>query len=105
MLRRPIESTVYTAGVYRAAVHGTGGVASMSHKGNSYDNAVAESFFATLEHELIADHDWAMRIQARQSIFEFIEVWYHRERRHSSLGYVSPVQYELDHFAHSARAA
>jgi len=50
---------------------------------------VAESFFATLEHELIGAHDWATHTQARQDIFVFIEEWYNRERQHSSLGYVS----------------
>jgi len=95
----------YTAGAYRAALHAAGAEASMSRTGNCWDNAVAESFFATLEHELIADHDWATHTQARRDIFVFIEEWYNRERQHSSLGYVSPVQYEQERFAHSARAA
>ena len=51
---------------------------------------MAESFFATLEHELIAAHDWATHTQARRDIFVFIEEWYNRERQHSSLGYVNP---------------
>ena len=55
---------------------------------------MAESFFATLEHELLAGSDFRTRAEARQAIFEFIEVWYNRERRHSSIGYVSPVDYE-----------
>ncbi len=66
----------------------------MSRRGDCYDNAVAESFFATLEHELLADADFASRDAARGAIFEFVEAWYNRERRHSSLRYVSPVQYE-----------
>lgn len=53
-------------------------LASMSRQGDCYDNAVAESFFATLEHEPIAEHDWAMRTQAQRAIFEFIEVWCNR---------------------------
>ena len=57
-------------------------------------DAVAESFFATLEHELLTESDFASRQAARRAIFEFIEVWYNRERRHSSLGYVSPTEYE-----------
>ena len=95
----------YTAAAYRAAVHAAGAVASMSRTGNCWDNAVAESFFATLEHELIAAHDWATHSEARRDIFVFIEEWYNRERQHSSLGYVSPVQYEEMCTAHSARAA
>jgi putative transposase len=66
----------------------------MSRIGNCWDNAVAESFFATLEHELLMDSDFPSHRAARGAIFEFIEVWYNRERRHSSLDYVSPVQYE-----------
>ena len=79
---------------YRARLTAHGLIASMSRKGDCWDNAVAESFFATLEFELIIDSDWHTRDEARRDIFEFIEVWYNRERRHSTLGYVSPVQYE-----------
>ena len=95
----------YAASAYRAAVHAAGAVASMSRTGDCWDNAVAESFFATLEHELLVEHDWATHTQARQAIFEFIEVWYNRERQHSSLGYVSPVQFEQQRLVQSARAA
>jgi putative transposase len=55
---------------------------------------VAESFFATLEHELLAGHTFASRAAARGAIFTYIEVWYNRQRRHSSLGYLSPAEYE-----------
>jgi transposase InsO family protein len=66
----------------------------MSRKGDCWDNAVAESFFATLERELIEHADWHTREAARAALFEYIEVWYNRRRRHSSLGYQSPVEYE-----------
>ncbi len=66
----------------------------MSRKGNCWDNAVAESFFSTLKMELVHDVDFATREQARAALFEFIEVFYNRQRRHSSLGYLSPVEYE-----------
>jgi len=69
-------------------------IASMSRKANCYDNAVAESFFATLEWELIKRSDWRTRDEARLSIFEYIECWYNPKRRHSSLGYLSPAEYE-----------
>jgi putative transposase len=105
VLRRPIEFTVYAAGAYRARLEVARALASMSRTGDCWDNAVAESFFATLEHELIADHDWATRAEARRDIFAFIEEWYNRERQHSSLDYVSPVQYEQHQLAHPARAA
>jgi transposase InsO family protein len=69
-------------------------VASMSRRANCYDNAVVESFFATLEWELIERSNWHTRDEARLAIFEYIECWYNPKRRHSSLGYLSPVEYE-----------
>ena len=66
----------------------------MSRKGDCWDNAVAESFFATLEWELIQDADWHSRNEAARAIFEYLEVWYNRQRRHSSLDYLTPVEYE-----------
>ena len=83
----------YASGAYRALLAAHGAVASMSGKGDCYDNAVAESFFATVEHELLADVTFVSRAVARTAIFDFI-VWYNSERRHSSLDYVSPVMYE-----------
>lgn len=68
---------------------------SMSRKGNCWDNAVAESFFATLKAELVNEADFETRAQARTALFEYLEVFYNRRRRHSSLGYVSPLHYEL----------
>lgn len=67
---------------------------SMSGKGNCYDNAVAESFFGTLKKELVYFEDYKTRDEAKRSIFEYIEIFYNRKRRHSSLGYKSPVEFE-----------
>jgi len=67
---------------------------SMSRKGNCWDNAVAESAFATIECELIEDADWHTHAEARRDVFEYLEIWYNRRRRHSSLGYVSPAEHE-----------
>jgi putative transposase len=69
-------------------------IQSMSGKGNCYDNAVAESFFHTLKTELVYFEDYQTREEARRSIFEYIEVFYNRERRHSALNYLSPVNFE-----------
>lgn len=69
-------------------------VPSMSRRANCYDNAVVESFFATLEWELIDKSDWHTRDEARLAIFDYIEYWYNPKRRHSSLGYLSPAEYE-----------
>jgi transposase InsO family protein len=68
---------------------------SMSRVGNCFDNAVMESFFGTLKAEC-ATHPFATRAQARTAIFEYIEAWYNRQRLHSSLGYSSPMEFELE---------
>jgi putative transposase len=94
LLHHSDRGSQYAGGAYQALLAAHGLPRSMSRKGDCWDNAVAESFFATLEHELLADSDFASRQAARRAIFEFIEVWYNRERRHSSLGYVSPTEYE-----------
>jgi putative transposase len=84
----------YASRAYQAVLAAQGITCSMSRKGNCWDNAVAESFFATLEHELLAKQSFVSHHAARRAIFEYIEVWYNRKRRHSSLGYVSPAEYE-----------
>ena len=70
---------------------------SMSRRGNCWDNAPMESFFASLKKELVHDEDYATREEAKASIFEYIEAFYNRVRRHSSLGYVAPDEYERTH--------
>jgi putative transposase len=67
---------------------------SMGSKGDCYDNSVAESFFATLKKDLVHRRSWPTKAQARTAIFEFIEAFYNRERRHSTLGYLTPAEYE-----------
>jgi len=69
-------------------------VPSMSARGNCYDNAAMESFFGTLKAELINDQHYRTRAEARQDIFQYIEVFYNRQRRHSALGYLSPAEFE-----------
>ena len=70
---------------------------SMSRRGNCWDNAVAESFFATLKTELVEDASWRTRDEARTALFRYIELWYNPRRRHSSLGYLSPLEFERTH--------
>jgi transposase InsO family protein len=67
----------------------------MSRKGNCWDNAPMESFFHTLKTELVHYRDYLTRDEARRDIFEYIEVFYNRQRRHSTLGYLSPAQFEV----------
>lgn len=85
----------YAAHDYLALLAAHGMIPSMSRTGDCWDNAVAESFFATLKRELVDRARWRTREEARTAIFMYIESWYNRHRRHSSLGYVSPIDYEL----------
>lgn len=80
-------------------------VASMSRRGNCYDNAPTESWFATLKRELVYRTNYATHQEARQDIFEYIEVWYNRQRKHSSIGYLSPAEYEQQWKISTAKAA
>jgi putative transposase len=84
----------YASEHYQRLLAGHGITCSMSRRANCWDNAPMESFFATLKKELVHDEDYATRGEARASLFEYIEVFYNRVRRHSSLGYRSPVEYE-----------
>jgi putative transposase len=94
----------YASGEYQEILREQGIECSMSRKGNCWDNAVAESFFATLEWELIEDGDWHTHEEARRALFDYIEIWYNRQRRHSSLGYTSPGEFE-EKLALTPRAA
>ena len=84
----------YASYVYQELLKEYGMTASMSRKGNCYDNAYMESFFGTLKAELVHGEQYCSRLEARLSIFEYVEVFYNRIRKHSALGYKSPVQYE-----------
>jgi transposase InsO family protein len=76
----------------------------MSRRGNCWDNAPVESFFGTLKQELVNRCHFATRDVARQEVFAYIELWYNRQRRHSSLGYVSPAEFEHRALQSSASA-
>jgi putative transposase len=86
----------YTSHTYLAMLEQAGVQMSMSGVGRCYDNAMKESFWATLKTEC-ADHIFVNRQEARRVIFEYIEVWYNRQRRHSALGYLSPSAFEQRH--------
>jgi putative transposase len=96
LLHHSDRGTQYTCDAYRRVLAAHTIEASMSKKGDCWDNAVAESFFSTLELELIDGARWPTRAAARRAIFEFIEAWYNLERRHSTLGYRSPATYEKE---------
>ena len=84
----------YASVDYQRQLQDHGIACSMSRKGDCWDNAVAESFFSTLKAELVHRTDYVSRSQARASVFEYIEVFYNGRRRHSALGYISPVEHE-----------
>lgn len=85
----------YASNEYTSKLQAYKLTASMSRKGDCYDNAMVESFFRTLKVELIYRRKFKTRKEAKAAIFEFIEVWYNRKRLHSSLDYMTPEQYEL----------
>jgi transposase InsO family protein len=87
----------YASADYQALLSGAGALCSMSRRGNCYDNAPVESFFASLKRELIHRCSFATREEARSAVFEWMAVWYNRRRRHSTLGYLSPEQFERQH--------
>ena len=84
----------YASYDYQQILQQKGVVGSMSRRGNCYDNAPTESCFATLKRELVYRRNYSSHAQAKQDIFEYIEVWYNRQRRHSAIGYMSPMEYE-----------
>lgn len=92
----------YTSAEYRAALAELGVTVSMSRKGNCWDNAVAESFFATLKSELVYGRTWPARFELRAALFEYIEVFYNRQRLHSAIGYMSPADLERTHAIEAA---
>ena len=94
----------YASGDYQEILREHGIRCSMSRKGDCWDNAVAESFFASVEWELIQDSDWHTREEAKRDLFEYLEVWYNRRRRHSALDYQTPAEYEAQ-LALTRRAA
>ena len=95
LLHHSDRGVQYASGDYQKLLAEHGIDCSMSRKGDCWDNAVAESFFSTLKAERVHRTDYITRSQARASVFEYIEAFYNPRRRHSALGYLSPVQHEL----------
>jgi putative transposase len=92
--RQPIHGSQYTAAAFQERCRQLGVRSSMGSVGDCYDNALAESFFATLECELLARTAFRTHAEARTALFDYIEIFYHRQRRHSTLGYLSPEGFE-----------
>ncbi|MFB7191747.1 transposase [Streptomyces sp. NPDC056230] len=91
---RPVESTQHTSRQFAVLATEFGVFLSVGRTGQCWDNALAESFFATIKRELLDTTAWPSRAAARTAISDFIEGWYNLHRLHSSLGYLSPADYE-----------
>jgi putative transposase len=94
LLHHSDRSSQYASHQYQDLLAVPGIQSSMSRKGNCWDNAVAESVFATLKVELVYQSRWSTRTQVRNELFEYIELFYNRQRRHSALGYLCPNEFE-----------
>ena len=94
VLRRPVESAQYTSEQFQRLMADNGITCSMSRSGNVWDNAAMESFFSSLKTERTARKVYRTRDDARADVFDYIERFYNRRRRHSTLGYLSPVEFE-----------
>jgi transposase InsO family protein len=97
MLHHSDRGSQYASQEYQQLLAAHGILSSMSRVGNCWDNAVAESFFATLKLELVYQTRWDTRAEARSAVFEYIELFYNRQRRHSALGYLCPSEFEQRH--------
>jgi putative transposase len=98
LLHHSDQGSQYASGDYQKLLAKHGIEVSMSRTGEPYDNAMAESFFATLKSECVT-YRFTTRDEARATVFDYIEVWYNRQRLHSSLGYLSPAAFEQLHTA------
>lgn len=94
LLHHSDRDGLYASAAYKHLLAQNKMISSISRKGNCYDNACVESFFGSLKNELVAFQGFLTRAEAKQKIFEWIEVFYNRIRRHSTLGYISPVEFE-----------
>ncbi len=95
MLRRPFESAQYTSEQFQKLMVDHGILCSMSRSGNVWDNAAMESFFSSLKTERTARKTYRTRDEAKADVFDYIERFYNAKRRHSTIGYKSPMEFEM----------
>jgi transposase InsO family protein len=93
-LRGPVESGQFVSLAFGQQARAAGIAQSMGSRGDRFDNSVAESFFATLKKELFRRRTWPTKAELRTEVFDYIEVFYNRQRRHKTLGQISPVDFE-----------
>ena len=99
------QGTQYTSIAFGMRCQESGVRPSMGSVGDCFDNAMCESFFATLECELLDRRHFRTQVEARMAVFEFIEGWYNPQRRHSALDYLSPINYERSHYSEQSSAS
>src|SRR5215207_6646368 len=99
VLRRPVESAQYTSWAFTQLAKDAGLLPSMGTIGDAYDNAVIESFWARMQTELLDRRRWKTRVELANAIFEYLEIFHNRQRRHSALGWRTPVEFEKLHAA------
>jgi transposase InsO family protein len=94
VLQRPVESGQFTSWAFTEKVRNAGLMPSFGSVGDALDNAMMESFWSSMQNELLNRKRWTTRVELSNAMFDYIEVFYNRRRRHSKLGYVSPIEYE-----------
>ena len=99
------QGAQYTSIAFGMRCRESGVGPSMGSVGDCFDNAMCESFFATLECELLDRRHFRTQVEARMAVFEFIEGWYNPHRRHSALYYLSPINYERSHYSEKSTAS
>jgi putative transposase len=97
VLRRPVESAQFTSWAFTQRARASRLLPSMGTIGDAYDNAVIESFWARMQTELLDRRRWRTRVELANAIFEYLEIFHNRQRRHSALGWRTPVEYEKLH--------
>ncbi|MCP4306372.1 MAG: transposase [bacterium] len=95
VLRPPIESAQFTSWAFTRRAVDSGLVPSMGSVGDCYDNAMIESFWSRMQVELLDRQRWRTRVELANAIFEYLEIFHNRQRRHSSLGMLTPIEFEL----------
>ena len=95
MLQRPLEFTQYTSERFQTLLSEFGVTCSMSRRGDVWDNSAMESFFSSLKTERTSRTQYRSRNQCRADLFDYVERFYNMRRRHSTIGYVSPAEFEL----------
>ena len=96
-MRRPLEPGQYTSWAFTQRAKDAGLLPSMGTIGDAYDNAVIESFWGRMQTELLNRQRWRTRVELANAIFEYLEVFHNRQRRHSALGWLTPMEYEKRH--------